>query len=238
MNKIEKLKVQLFADGADKASMLEMYSKTHIKGLTTNPTLMKKAGILDYEKFSKDILKTITDKSLSLEVFSDDIVEMRRQALEIATWAENVYVKIPISNTKNESTIDLVNELSDKGVKLNITAIMTMKQVEGVVNALNKDVPAFISIFAGRIADTGRDPMPLVKDAVNLAKQKPMSEILWASTREVYNIFQAEQCGCQIITVPNSILNKLKNVGYDLDQYSLDTVKMFYNDALEAGYRL
>jgi transaldolase len=238
MNKIEKLKVQLFADGADKASMLEMYSKTHIKGLTTNPTLMKKAGILDYEKFSKDILKTITDKSLSLEVFSDDIVEMRRQALEIATWAENVYVKIPISNTKNESTLDLVNELSDKGVKLNITAIMTMKQVEGVVNALNKDVPAFISIFAGRIADTGRDPMPLVKDAVNLAKEKPMSEILWASTREVYNIFQAEQCGCQIVTVPNSILNKLKNVGYDLDQYSLDTVKMFYNDAQEAGYRL
>jgi len=238
MNKIEKLKVQLFADGADKASMLEMYSKTHIKGLTTNPTLMKKAGILDYEKFSKDILKTITDKSLSLEVFSDDIVEMRRQALEIATWAENVYVKIPISNTKNESTLDLVNELSDKGVKLNITAIMTMKQVEGVVNALNKDVPAFISIFAGRIADTGRDPMPLVKDAVNLAKEKPMSEILWASTREVYNIFQAEQCGCQIVTVPNSILNKLKNVGYDLDQYSLDTVKMFYNDAQEAGYKL
>jgi transaldolase len=238
MNKIEKLKVQLFADGADKASMLEMYSKSHIKGLTTNPTLMKKAGILDYEKFSKDILKTITDKSLSLEVFSDDIVEMRRQALEIATWAENVYVKIPISNTKNESTIDLVKELSDKGVKLNITAIMTMKQVEGVVNALNKDVPAYISIFAGRIADTGRDPMPLVKDAVNLAKQKPMSEILWASTREVYNIFQAEQCGCQIVTVPNDILNKLKNVGYDLDQYSLDTVKMFYNDALEAGYRL
>jgi transaldolase len=238
MNKIEKLKVQLFADGADKASMLEMYSKSHIKGLTTNPTLMKKAGILDYEKFSKDILKTITDKSLSLEVFSDDIVEMRRQALEIATWAENVYVKIPISNTKNESTIDLVKELSDKGVKLNITAIMTMKQVEGVVNALNKDVPAFISIFAGRIADTGRDPMPLVKDAVKLAKQKPMSEILWASTREVFNIFQAEECGCQIVTVPNNILNKLKNVGYDLDQYSLDTVKMFYNDALEAGYRL
>lgn len=238
MNKIEKLNVQLFADGADKASMLEMYSKTHIKGLTTNPTLMKKAGILDYKKFSKDILKTITDKSLSLEVFSDDIVEMRRQALEIATWAENVYVKIPISNTKNESTLNIVNELSDKGVKLNITAIMTMKQVEGVVNALNKDIPAFISIFAGRIADTGRDPMPLMKEAVSLAKEKPLSEILWASTREVYNIFQAEQCGCQIITVPNNILNKLKNVGYDLDQYSLDTVKMFYNDALQAGYSL
>ncbi len=238
MNKIEKLNVQLFADGADKASMLEMYSKNHIKGLTTNPTLMKKAGISDYEKFSKDILNTITDKSLSLEVFSDEIHEMKRQALEIATWAENVYVKIPISNTKNESTLDLVSELSDKGVKLNITAIMTMEQVEGVVSSLNKDVPAFISIFAGRIADTGRDPMPLMKDSVNLANEKPLSEILWASTREVYNIFQAEQCGCQIITVPNGILNKLKLIDYDLDQYSLDTVKMFYKDALEAGYNL
>lgn len=238
MNKIEKLNVKLFADGADKSSMLEMYSKSHIKGLTTNPTLMKKAGISDYEKFSKDILETITDKSLSLEVFSDELHEMKRQALEITKWAENVYVKIPISNTKNESTINLIKELSDNGVKLNITAIMTMNQVEGVVNALNKDVPAFISIFAGRIADTGRDPMPLMKDAVKLAKEKPVSEILWASTREVYNIFQAEQCGCQIITVPNDILNKLKNVGYDLDQYSLDTVKMFYNDALEAGYSL
>lgn len=238
MNKIEKLNIQLFADGADKASMLEMYSKNHIKGLTTNPTLMKKAGISDYEKFSKDILNTITDKSLSLEVFSDEIHEMKRQALEIATWAENVYVKIPISNTKNESTLDLVSELSDKGVKLNITAIMTMEQVEGVVSSLNKDVPAFISIFAGRIADTGRDPMPLMKDSVNLAKEKPLSEILWASTREVYNIFQAEQCGCQIITVPNGILNKLKLIDYDLDQYSLDTVKMFYKDALEAGYNL
>ena len=215
-----------------------IYTKNKIKGIKTNPTLRKKAGISDYEKFSKDILNTITDKSLSLEVFSDEIHEMKRQALEIATWAENVYVKIPISNTKNESTLDLVSELSDKGVKLNITAIMTMEQVEGVVSSLNKDVPAFISIFAGRIADTGRDPMPLMKDSVNLAKEKPLSEILWASTREVYNIFQAEQCGCQIITVPNGILNKLKLIDYDLDQYSLDTVKMFYKDALEAGYNL
>ena len=232
------LNVKLFADGADKNGMLEMYKNPSISGFTTNPTLMKKAGISDYEKFSKDILNTITDKSLSLEVFSDEIHEMKRQALEIATWAENVYVKIPISNTKNESTLDLVSELSDKGVKLNITAIMTMEQVEGVVSSLNKDVPAFISIFAGRIADTGRDPMPLMKDSVNLAKEKPLSEILWASTREVYNIFQAEQCGCQIITVPNGILNKLKLIDYDLDQYSLDTVKMFYKDALEAGYNL
>ena len=238
MNKIKNLNVKLFADGADKNSMLEMYNKPFIEGLTTNPTLMKKAGITDYENFSKDILRTIKTKSLSLEVFSDEIDEMRRQALKISTWAENVYVKIPISNTKNESTIDLVNELSNEGVKLNITAIMTMKQVEDVVTALNKDSAAYISIFAGRIADTGRDPMPLMKDAVQLAKQKPLSEVLWASTREVYNIFQAEESGCQVITVPNGILNKLNLIDYDLNEYSLDTVKMFYKDATEAGYKL
>lgn len=238
MNKIKNLNIKLFADGADKNSMLEMYSKPFIEGLTTNPTLMKKAGISDYEKFSKEILETIKTKSLSLEVFSDEIDEMRRQALKISTWAENVYVKIPISNTKNESTINLVKELSDCGVKLNITAIMTKGQVESVVDALNKDVPAFISVFAGRIADTGRNPMPLMKDSVKLAKEKPKSEVLWASTREVYNIFQAEECGCQIITVPNGILNKLNLIDYDLNEYSLDTVKMFYKDATEAGYKL
>jgi len=238
MNKIENLNVKIFADGADKASMLEMYNKSFIKGLTTNPTLMKKAGITDYESFSKDILQTINDKSLSLEVFSDEIDEMRRQALEIATWAENVYVKIPVSNSKNISTTNLIKELSDSGVKLNVTAILTNNQVENVVNALNPDVPAYVSVFAGRIADTGVDPVPVMKNAVEIAKLKPKSEVLWASTRELYNIFQAEEVGCQVITVPNSILNKLKLVGYDLDQYSLDTVKMFYNDALDAGYKL
>ena len=238
MNKIENLNVKIFADGADKASMLEMYNKSFIKGLTTNPTLMKKAGITNYESFSKDILQTINDKSLSLEVFSDEIDEMKRQALEIATWAENVYVKIPVSNSKNITTTNLIKELSDSGVKLNVTAILTNNQVENVVNALNPDVPAYVSVFAGRIADTGVDPVPVMKNAVEIAKLKPKSEVLWASTRELYNIFQAEEVGCQVITVPNSILNKLKLVGYDLDQYSLDTVKMFYNDALDAGYKL
>ena len=238
MTQIENLNVKIFADGADKASMLEMYNKPFIKGLTTNPTLMKKAGITDYESFSKDILQTINDKSLSLEVFSDEIDEMRRQALEIATWADNVYVKIPVSNSKNVSTTNLIKELSDSGVKLNVTAILTNNQVQNVVNALNPDVPAYVSVFAGRIADTGVDPVPVMKNAVEIAKSKPKSEVLWASTRELYNIFQAEEVGCQVITVPNSILNKLKLVGYDLDQYSLDTVKMFYNDALEAGYKL
>ena len=238
MKQIENLNVKIFADGADKASMLEMYNKPFIKGLTTNPTLMKKAGITDYESFSKDILETINDKSLSLEVFSDEIDEMKRQALEIATWADNVYVKIPVSNSKNVSTTSLIKELSDSGVKLNVTAILTNNQVENVVSALNQDVPAYVSVFAGRIADTGVDPVPVMKKAVEIAKSKPKSEVLWASTRELYNIFQADQVGCQIITVPNGILNKLKLVGYDLDQYSLDTVKMFYNDALEAGYKL
>jgi transaldolase len=238
MKQIENLNVKIFADGADKASMLEMYNKPFIKGLTTNPTLMKKAGITDYESFSKDILETINDKSLSLEVFSDDIDEMKRQALEITTWADNVYVKIPVSNSKNVSTTNLIKELSHSGVKLNVTAILTNNQVENVVNALNQDVPAYISVFAGRIADTGVDPVPVIKNAVEIAKSKPKSEVLWASTRELFNIFQADQVGCQVITVPNGILNKLKLVGYDLDQYSLDTVKMFYNDALEAGYKL
>ncbi len=238
MKNIENLNVKIFADGADKASMLEMYNKPFIKGLTTNPTLMKKAGIKDYEAFSKDILQTINDKSLSLEVFSDEIDEMRRQALEIATWAENVYVKIPVSNSKNVSTTNLIKELSDNGVKLNITAILTNNQVEDVVKSLNPNVPAYVSVFAGRIADTGVDPVPIMKNAVEIAKSKPKSEILWASTRELFNIFQAEQVGCQVITVPNGILNKLKLIGYDLEQYSLDTVKMFYNDALEAGYKL
>ena len=238
MKQIENLNVKIFADGADKASMLEMYNKPFIKGLTTNPTLMKKAGITDYESFSKDILETINDKPLSLEVFSDDIDEMKRQALEITTWADNVYVKIPVSNSKNVSTTNLIKELSHSGVKLNVTAILTNNQVENVVNALNQDVPAYISVFAGRIADTGVDPVPVIKNAVEIAKSKPKSEVLWASTRELFNIFQADQVGCQVITVPNGILNKLKLVGYDLDQYSLDTVKMFYNDALEAGYKL
>ena len=215
-----------------------MYERPLIKGLTTNPSLMRKAGITDYEAFSKEILKTITDKSLSLEVFSDDLEEMKRQALMISEWGDNVYVKIPITNTKGESTIDLVSELSKNGVKVNVTAIMTNEQVKNVVQSLNSEVEAYVSVFAGRIADTGIDPVPVMKESIEITEMRPKAEVIWASPRELYNIFQADQVGCHIITVTESFLKKLDFVGYDLDQYSLDTVKMFYNDALEAGYEL
>ena len=238
MSKVEDIKVKIFADGADKNTMLEMYQRPLIKGLTTNPSLMRKAGITDYEAFSKDILETITDKSLSLEVFSDDLEEMKRQALMISTWGENVYVKIPVTNTKGQSTEGLVSELSDNGVKVNVTAIMTNEQVKNVVQSLNPDVEAYVSVFAGRIADTGIDPVPVMKESVEITEMRPKAEVIWASPRELYNIFQADQVGCQIITVTESFLKKLDFVGYDLNQYSLDTVKMFYEDALEAGYKL
>jgi len=238
MINLDSLKVKIFADGADKNGMIEMYNKPYIKGLTTNPTLMKKAGITDYESFAKDILKTVTDKPISFEVFSDDIAEMKRQALKIATWGDNVYVKIPITNTKKESTCALIKELSDSGVKLNVTAMMTLKQVREVVLSLNPEVSSYISIFAGRIADTGIDPVEIMAEAVEIAKQKPKAEVLWASPRELLNIFQADQIGCQVITVSNDILKKLDIVGYDLEDYSLDTVKMFYNDATAAGFNL
>jgi len=238
MNSTENLNVKIFADGADKEAMIDMYNKEYIKGLTTNPTLMKKAGITDYESFAKDILKTVKDKPLSLEVFSDDIQDMKRQALKIAEWGENVYVKIPVTNTKSESTAKLVKELSDNGVKVNVTAIMTLDQVKEVVDSLNPDVPAYVSVFAGRIADTGIDPLPLMKEVVNIAKAKPLAEVIWASPRELLNVFHADSIGCQVITVTNDILKKLKLVGYDLNEYSLDTVKMFYNDSVSAGYKL
>ena len=238
MNSTENLNVKIFADGADKEAMIDMYNKEYIKGLTTNPTLMKKAGITDYESFAKDILKTVKDKPLSLEVFSDDIQDMKRQALKIAEWGENVYVKIPVTNTKSESTAKLVKELSDNGVKVNVTAIMTLDQVKEVVDSLNPDVPAYVSVFAGRIADTGIDPLPLMTEVVRIAKAKPLAEVIWASPRELLNVFHADSIGCQVITVTNDILKKLKLVGYDLNEYSLDTVKMFYNDSVSAGYKL
>ena len=240
MNKLElnRLNVKIFADGAEKSTMLEMYAKSHIHGLTTNPTLMRKSGITDYKNFCLDILQSIKDKPLSFEVFSDDFKEMERQALEIAGWGDNVYVKIPITNTKKETCYDLVKFLSYEGVKLNITAIMTLDQVQNVVKNLNPDVPSYISIFAGRIADTGRDPIPIMKEALSLMKSQPMSELIWASPRELLNIFQAHDIGCHIITVTADILKKLKLIGYDLDEYSLDTVKMFHSDAVVAGFKL
>ncbi len=238
MKRIEDLKIKIFADGAEKASMLEMAAKPYVKGLTTNPTLMKKAGITDYKAFCKDILTEIKTKPLSFEVFTDEFDDMERQAMEIASWGDNVYVKIPITNTKQQPCYALVKKLVQKKVKVNVTALMTLTQVRDTVAALDPNVPSYVSVFAGRIADTGRDPVPLMAAAVELLKTAPASELIWASPRELLNIFQADAIGCQVITVTNDVINKLALIGYDLDQYSLDTVKMFYADAMAAGYKL
>lgn len=238
MTKIQNLSVKIFADGADKAGMLEMNAKPYIKGLTTNPTLMKKVGIKDYEAFAKEILALIPDKPLSLEVFSDDINEMERQALKITSWGKNVYVKIPVTNTKRESTNPLVKKLTDKGVKVNVTALMTLSQVRDVVLHLHPEVPSYVSVFAGRVADTGIDPLPLMAAAVEVCKMNKYAELIWASPRELLNIFHANSIGCQVITVTNDILKKLELVDYNLTEYSLDTVKMFYNDAVAAGFKI
>ena len=238
MPTVDQLKIKIFADGADMDEMISMYSQSHISGLTTNPTLMRKAGVLDYPKFCLEVLQTVKSKPISFEVFSDDFGEMEKQAEIISGWGENVYVKIPVTNTKGEASVDLISTLSKKGVKLNVTAIMTEDQVKLVTNALRSEVPSYISIFAGRIADTGVDPIPLMKHALELISDKPAFELIWASPRELLNIFQGEEIGCHIITVTTDILKKLSLVGYDLNQYSLDTVKMFYKDALTAGYSI
>jgi len=238
MKKFDELRVAIFADGAEKADMLEMYTKPYIKGLTTNPTLMRKAGIADYKAFCKDILSYIKEKPLSIEVFSDDFAEMERQALEISSWGENVYVKVPITNTKRESCCDLVARLGDQGVKLNITAVMTLQQVRDVAIALNPKVSSYVSVFAGRIADTGIDPVPLMAAALEILKLTPRAKLIWASPRELLNIFQADQINCHVITVTNDILKKVPMIGYDLDSYSLDTVKMFHRDAVESDFKL
>lgn len=238
MNAIEGLKVKIFADGADKAGMLEVNAKSYVKGLTTNPTLMRKAGISDYKRFAKEILAEIKDKPISFEVFSDQFDDMERQALEIASWGQNVYVKIPVMNTQRETAYGLVKKLAAEKVKLNVTAIMTLTQVRDVVAALDPNVPSYVSVFAGRIADTGRDPVPLMAAAVELLKTAPAAELIWASPRELLNIFQADQIGCHIITVTHDILKKLSLFGYDLTTYSVDTVRMFYDDALTAGFEL
>jgi len=239
MISLNNLKVQIYADGADKAGILELYGKPYIKGLTTNPTLMKKAGIKDYEAFAKDILQTVTQKPLSFEVFSDDFSEMKRQGLKIAAWGKNVYVKIPITNSLGESSIPLIAELAAQGVQLNITAILTLAQVRDVAAALNPKIASIVSVFAGRIADTGCDPMPIMRASKALLENQPKAELLWASVREVLNLLQAEQSGCDIVTVPHDILNKAsKMFGMDHTELSLDTVKMFARDAADAGYRL
>jgi transaldolase len=234
---LQHLKVRIFADGADKAGILSLNANPLIQGMTTNPTLMRKAGVKDYEAFARDLLQSVNLKPISFEVFSDEFSEMRRQALKIASWQKNVYVKIPITNTRSESSLPLIRELGQEGVRLNITAILTLDQVRGVADALNPSVASVVSVFAGRIADTGTDPEPILRASLALLQPQPKAELLWASVREVLNIFQADQCGCHIVTVPHDILGKaLKMVGTDLKALSLDTVKMFAADAQAAGF--
>jgi transaldolase len=238
MKSISDLKVKVFADGADKQGMLEMYRNPLIKGFTTNPTLLRKAGVANYEEFALDILKSIPDRPISFEVFSDEFEEMEAQARKIAGWGKNVFVKIPITNTRRESSIDLIRRLSKIGIKVNVTALMTLDQVWDVAQVLNKDIPAYISVFAGRIADTGMDPVPVMAAAVEMLRPCSRFDLIWASPRELLNIFQADAIECPVITVTNDVLKKLNLVGKDLHDYSLETVQMFRNDAVKAGYIL
>ena len=234
----ETLNIKLFADGADLAGMVDMASKTFISGLTTNPTLMKKAGVTDYTKFAQEVLKQIQVKPISFEVFSDDIDEMKAQGEKIASWGGNVYVKVPITNTKGESTRSVIKYLTENGVKVNVTALMTNDQVEQIIEVLNPQVESYVSVFAGRIADTGRDPVPIMKKCISTLAENKKAELIWASPRELLNVFQADQIGCHIITATTDILKKLELIGYDLSAYSLDTVKMFFNDAKNAGFSI
>ncbi len=238
MAAVPNLKVKLFADGADKNGMLEMYRNPLIQGFTTNPTLMRKAGVTNYRAFAQEILAAIPDRPISFEVFSDDADEMEAQAREIASWGDNVYVKIPVTNTSREPMYALVKQLSHDGVKVNVTALLTIDQVKHVTDALAGGSPSYISVFAGRIADTGRDPMPIMAESVRIMKGAPKAELIWASPRELLNIYQAEAVGCHVITATNDILKKLSLVGKDLADYSLDTVKMFFTDAQAAGFSL
>ena len=238
MKNPDDLNVKIFADGADKAGMLELYRNPLIKGFTTNPTLMRKAGVSDYRAFAREVIAAIPDRSISFEVFSDEFDEMERQALEISSWGDDVYVKIPITNTRGQLSCDLVDRLAHAGVKLNITAMMTLDQVRDISQCLAGGPSSFVSIFAGRIADTGRDPVPLMAAAVELLRPYPNLELIWASPRELLNIFQADAIGCHIITVTHDILRKLPLVGKDLHERSLETVQMFHDDAKHAGYSL
>ena len=234
----KNLKIEIFADGARIEEMIKMNNDPLIKGLTTNPTLMRKAGIENYKSFANEVLKQVKIKSISFEVFSDELDEMQTQAEEIASWGENVFVKIPITNTKGVSTAQLIKKLTDKGIKVNITAIMNLEQVNGILKSLNPNVPNYISIFAGRIADTGRDPIEIVTRAIKVLEPINSSKVIWASPRELLNIIQANDIGCHIITATSEILSKLYLIGYDLTSYSLDTVKMFHQDANASKFKL
>jgi transaldolase len=238
MRQLDKLTVQIFADGADLDGMLALYRNPLIKGFTTNPTLMRKAGIADYPEFARAVLAAIPDRPISFEVFADEFDQMGVQAMEIASWGGTVNVKIPVTNTRGESSAPLVRRLAKAGVSLNVTAMMTLRQVEVIAPCLEAAPPSYISVFAGRMADTGRDPVPMMAEAVRILGDFPNVRLIWASPRELLNIFQADAIGCHVITVTHDVLNKLPLIGHDLDEYSLETVKMFFNDAQSAGFRL
>jgi len=238
MKSVSELRVQIFADGADKASMLELYRQPYIKGFTTNPTLMRKAGVTDYEGFAREILRSIPDRPISFEVFADDEPEMERQARKIARWAANVYVKIPVTNTRREPMYNLIHRLSADGIQVNATAVLALDQVRHIAKALRGGAPSYISVFAGRVADTGRDPVPLMKSALELMAPEPKTQLVWASPRELLNIIQADEIGCHIITVTSDVLKKINLIGKDLHDFSLETVRMFHDDAARSGYTL
>jgi len=238
MNPLDELKIKLFADGADKASIYELYRNPRIRGFTTNPTLMRKAGVSDYESFARDILSVVTDRPISFEVVADDFPEMERQAHKIASWGSNVYVKIPVTNTKQQSSRDLIRRLSHSGIRVNVTALLALDQVREVTSALAGGAPAYVSLFAGRVADTGIDPIPVMAEALTIISPQSNIELVWASPRELLNLLQADSIGCHIITATNDVLNKLGLIGKDLIDYSLETVQMFHNDAKSSGFVL
>ncbi|HEX4242327.1 MAG TPA: transaldolase [Steroidobacteraceae bacterium] len=238
MPSLHDLRIKLFADGADRAQMLDMHARPHIRGLTTNPSLMRRAGVADYRAFAREVLAEIRDKPVCFEVLADDLPEIERQALEIAGWADNVFVKIPVTNTRRQSCAGLIERLAHRGVQINVTAILTLAQVRESAAALSPAVQSFVSVFAGRIADTGTDPLPLMSSALELLRANPHAELIWASCRELINIFQADAIGCPVITVAADVLAKLPLIGYDLAEFSLDTVKMFHDDACRAGFSL
>ena len=238
MNTVSRLRVKIFADGASLAEMTAWAARPEIRGFTTNPTLMRQAGVQDYEAFARDVVRAIPDRPISFEVFSDEFGEMERQARQIAAWGENVYVKIPITNTQGYPSAGLVRRLSQAGVKVNVTAVLSLGQVQEAAHALAGGAPSNLSVFAGRIADTGRDPMPLMREALSIVKPMPSIEVIWASPREALNVYQADEVGCHIITATGAILDKLALAGKDLDEFSLDTVRMFRGDAVKAGYQL
>jgi transaldolase len=238
MRRPHELRVKLFADGADLGDILELSQDPLIAGFTTNPTLMRKAGVTDYEGFARRVIEAVPDRPIAFEVFADDFGEIEEQACLISSWGDNVYVKVPITNCQGESSRELLRRLALLGVKVNATALMTVEQVERVRDALADGVPSFVSLFAGRIADTGRDPVPMVQDAVGLLRETPHLELIWASPRELLNIFQADAAGCHVITATPEILKKLESVGKDLEEFSLETVRMFHGDAQAAGYTL